>query len=78
MKSNLIHPKSTDLRSSLVAQQVKDLFCHCCGSGRCIGAVSTLTQEFLHATGAAKKGKKTKATDLNLKMTFTATSRLSF
>lgn len=41
----------------MVAQQVRDPSCSCCGSGYCCGGVLSLGQEFLCVTGAAKKEK---------------------
>jgi len=37
---------------------VKGLCRQCCGLGRCCGAVPSLAQKLLHATGTAKKERK--------------------
>ena len=39
------------IQHSLVAQQVKDLACPCCGSGWCCGSGSSLAWELPHTTG---------------------------
>ena len=41
-------------RSSLVAQQVKDHGCYCCGSGGCLAQVRFLAWELLYAMGITK------------------------
>lgn len=41
--------------SSLVAQQVTDPTCHCCGSSHCSGAVSIPGLEILNAMDTEKK-----------------------
>ena len=45
-------------RSSLVAQQVKDHGCYCCGSGGCLAQVRFLAWELLYAMGVAHTHKK--------------------
>ena len=43
-----------------MAQQVKDLYCHCCGLSHSVVQVGSLAPELLHAMGMAKKKKKFK------------------
>ena len=41
-----------------MAQQVKDLYCHCCGLRHSVVQVGSRAPELLHARGMAKKKKK--------------------